>query len=452
MVRQVYAGLGGPLLLAMCIGGFWNPFSGLALVSASQLVPDPDWSNGMSISSLVFAGWTLSALLRAALGHRLRVPTSALRLFGPVVAWAFVASLTHGDRYVFALLVRNALYTVLFYDLYQRAGRDVRRCTLALLGGCCIAAFGYWAYRWGVDLVVAANDSTGAIADLSRGWARIEFGRTDSNTVAVNISAILASVVAVVVSGGYAGLRRRSRGARIASLAFAGIVGTVMVPALAGTMSRGGLAELGAGLAVVCVWLVVGPRRGGEQRAATVASLIVTALVIASAVALTPYGAETVARLIETHNFTAQQGGLIAARGVTLRGAIDTMAGAPLVGVSYQQFVDSYGLVPHSSFFDVGVGAGLPGLLLFVGCVVWPLVLAVRGRAGRELYLPVFVAYVCFIVYAGTISALSSKTFWCLWFLCLMNVRGRAHDPGLVRRSALAARRLPASLPRTRAA
>ena len=109
-------------------------------------------------------------------------------------------------------------------------------------------------------------------------------------------------------------------------------------------------------------------------------------------------------------------------------------------------------MIPHSSFFDMGVGAGVPALLLFVVCVMSPLVLAFRRRASHELYLPVFAAYVCFVVYAGTISALSNKTFWCLWFLCLMNVEGRPSDPRLVRRSVLAPRRLPASLPRTRAA
>jgi len=451
MVRSVYAGLGGPLLLAMCLGAFSNPFSGLALVSASQLVPDPDWSSGVSISSLVFAGWAATTLLRMAVGHRPRLPMKALRLIVPVTVWASIAAITHGDLYIPNLLARDGLYIVLFYDLFQRARCDVRRCTLAVLGGCCTAAFGYWAYRWGVDLVVSAVDSTGAIADLSRGWARIEFGRTDSNTIAVNISTILAGIVAVVMSRG-SGVRRGSRGAAVMSLGVAGMVGAAMVPALAGTMSRGGLAELGAGLAVACLWLVVAPRRGGKRRAGTVIGLVVTALVVASALAFTPYGAETVARIVETQNFTAQQGGLVAARGVTLRGTLDTVAGAPLVGVSYQEFVDRYGLIPHSSFFDVSVGAGLPGLLLFVGCVASPFALAIRRGAWRELYLPVFVAYVCFVVYAGTISALSNKTFWCLWFLCLMNVEGRPSDPRVVRRSVLAPRRLPASLPRTRAA
>ena len=451
-IAPVYERIGGPLLLAMCTLAFSNPFSGLALVSASQLVPDPDWTNGISISSLVFLGWAATTLVRVAFGHRARLPIRAIGLLLPVTGWATIASLTHGDPYVPTLLARDALYIVLAYDLYLRAGCDVRRCTLALLGGCCIAAFGYWAYRCGLDLVVGNVVSNATLADMSRGWARIEFGRTDSNTVAVNISAILASVVAVVVAGGRADGRRGSRGSNILWLAIAGVVGVMMLPALAGTMSRGGLAELGAGLAVVCLFVVAGPRTAGKAHRARVAKLIGMGLVVATILAVTPYGPEIVARIIETQNFTTRQGGLIAARGLTLDGALASMAGSPVLGSSYQQFVDTYGLMTHSSFFDVGVGAGLPGLVLFIGCASWPIILAVRSKARNQIYLPVFVAYVCFVVYASTISALSNKTFWCFWLLCLMNVGNRPPAPKRVRRPAFAVRHPCVTLARTHVA
>jgi O-antigen ligase len=421
----VYWRFGELLLTAMCGLAFASPFSGLALVSASQLVPDPDWSIGLSISELVFIGWAFNAAVRLALGQRIRLPTSAIILLVPVTAWAFVASMTHQDFYVVAMLSRDVLYLVLVYDLYVRAKRNVRLCTLALLGGCSVAAFGYWAFLAGFDLAVFRADPTTFMQDFSRGWLRTEFGRTDANTVAVNISAVLAGLAAAIVSDRESGSQGRKALARLGGLAVAAILGALMLPALAATMSRGGLAELAAGLAVVLLYVLAGPTRsrsGHRINAAWAGGAFVLA---ACVLAATPYGRESIERIIDVGRYTSDRGGLVTARGVTLQGVLETAALAPAFGISYQQFVDTYGKIPHSSFFDVMVSSGLPGLLFFSACALWPLALAVRRRVRDEIYLPVFVAYVCFLVYATTISALSNKAFWCLWLLCLLNASGR---------------------------
>jgi len=254
----------------------------------------------------------------------------------------------------------------------------------------------------------------------------IEFGRTDANTVAVNISAVLAGLVAWIVSDGVHPSRRGTAGARLGGFAIAAIVAALMVPALAATMSRGGLAELATGLAVVLLYILAGPTRGRGHRRVNAAWAAVAFLLAAAVLAATPYGRETIERVIDVARYTNDSGGLVAARGPTLEGVQETLNLAPAFGISYQQFVETYGRIPHSSFFDVTVGAGLPGLLLFVACALWPLALAMRRQVRDQIYLPVFVAYACFLMYATTISALSNKAFWCLWLLCLMNARARA--------------------------
>jgi O-antigen ligase len=104
-------------------------------------------------------------------------------------------------------------------------------------------------------------------------------------------------------------------------------------------------------------------------------------------------------------------------RAIRFKEAWEIIRKSPVSGVGTKEFIASnFGNAPHNTFLDIGIGAGLPGIVLFALVVFMPLYFQLTRRKTIESINNVNT--VCYFVIISSMMSLSmvgDKLFWVFW-------------------------------------
>jgi hypothetical protein len=388
---------------------FFTPISGILWLSAAQVVPDPPI--GPFTSSQM-------AILGAAILFFIRHDRLSLDYCKPVVlamcplfVWQTAMNYLHGSGHQLPLLMIYAGMTGCVAAMMAgESGNRLGACLAAFLAGQALCACVFWIIKLGLGAPVQAFD-TSVYGDSSE---IIRIGTARGNAGMLGMSAALATGF-VGIFMFYAPQRKVGISQRLLlGLAFLGMCLTV--PALISSGSRGGMIAAVAGLLILALF--------GRS-----ISLFSVGLGVAGVALLLAFGWERLGLQQHWDEMRERQtsqteesahGALVAGRELEWGPAWDAIMDSPVLGggqvVKKSYFGSEEKWLSHSTYLDVGLVGGLPGMLLFLWFCMKPMEYLWRyRRVGVLLWL--LSVYVTVIVCNASGSGLQVKTFWILWGL-----------------------------------
>lgn len=394
---------GKVILSLFCVFSLSSPMSALVALSASQVVADP-LGVPLTLFQALFVCWPIHLLLR-----RSAVDYRPMRAF---VAWTIPATLFF------------QLVTCLKWNVWPSIGPF----ELAIAGGIMGAWYvGQLQGRWILALLCLG---VGALPSVITFWLRIlgvaiegiiaakgigaqagvGVGRGDGNLAGVSISIASTVILAVALSAQSSNREK----ARQMWMMVAGIALLILsAPAIAGTMSRGGVVSWAIGLCSIMIF--------GYPSIIRLQPIMIFAMLVTLA-SLLGFGGilDTYARSMIGYSEKQMAESIMMSRDMVWRSALSEVLASPVIGTTPETRVEAggygYDYCSHNVWLDFGRGGGIPGLLWFAAFFVHPLYRLVNAW-GATRAMPFIAAFAVFFGVFMSFSLGNYKTFYILWCL-----------------------------------
>lgn len=379
MLQSVSASIGAPILYAMAVVCFFSPYSGLCLLAASQIVPDPPGAQ-LTIARLAFLGFLPSLLY-----HQYRY--GYLRQYAvyvvPLTIWTILADLMmRGDVFIPPILAYVVGAAACLLISHARVRTDLA--LLAICLGSLCGCLSWWAPRFGFEITRT---------ELARaGLERLVAGRLAG---VAGFPSALASVGLLALSLWPGSVC--SRGLTRWVLVAASFAAAVSVP---GTLGRGAIASLALGF-LVLFYFQRGARLSQRDGMALRRYQAVTILLfVVGVVGFLFHDAMSKSYLQAATEFTSEQmdqsGGVMGYERIDkMQRMLQLIAHYPVMGVPENQLLitpigegTKWALlgytVPHNVFLGIGLSYGIPGMVLFGLLFFYPPMKILRRENGVE--------------------------------------------------------------------
>jgi hypothetical protein len=421
-ISSINANFGLFILLFQCMISLASPFSALLAFSASQVSADPPDFPLTTAQALVIA-WGVHFLLRRrkfklSYAKPLLITISAYYLYAVVITFAKGYVWKPGNDLDLALIVGiiGSTYLAQVKERYRMA-------LLVILLGALPAVFGYWFVRWGVPI-------EGVMYDTVLRGVRIGFGRSDANNAGINIALSAAGLFALSLSPIRSGLVAWRENPFLGLVSFVTLV--LGIPAVAGTMSRGGLVNLFLSLLTATLFLFFLSKKSyGTLKRSYIHSVVI---VIIAAIAIGGITVRTdfLERIESVQDYSFDQTGDFFGRRDIMESSLKIILREPLVGeTEYNRIsLPGYGIefASHNVFLDVGRGSGIPGILFY--CIFFFYApFEIWRRKGLAYAYPFLIAYESILLTFLSFSLGNHKTFFLLWTLLVLAARSQPFKP-----------------------
>lgn len=429
----VYYPFGFYIEAVLCIVSFLTPISGMFWLSAAQVIPDPP-IGPMSSSQMAILGAIIALIIRTN-WRALIYSKPFLLAMAPFFVWQTAMNFFHGgDLQSPLLLIYAAVTGALAAMMTGMSGKRVGACLAAFLAGQALCACVFWIIKLGLGAPVQAFDVTiygDSLETIRRGTGRGNAG-------------VLAPSAALAIVG-FVGLLmfrppKKRRGINhtywiLFALALLGLC--LVAPALPASGSRGGMISVVFGILILGLF-------AHQCRSLSMVSFGIGLLGIAFVLIFgwTRFGLEEnweeARERQEAQEEMVSNASLIAGRELEWTAAWNGILDSPIFGggrVTKLSYAGSEGLwASHSTYLDVGLGGGIPGILLFVWFCIIPLkYLWEHRREGVFLWL--LSVYITILACNGSGSALQVKYFWILWGIAsVLPITFKPHATALGRR------------------
>lgn len=422
--------IGSLLTVMLMVIGFSHPLSALFVMGASQIVPEPaQWP--ITLAQLCIPVFVLSGMVadlawrrgwRRYRWPRIQVPKELIKYLVPLILWLSISAAIHGDYVTLFEVIKGGLFAVIGWNLIRRINSQRDQILIAICIGGIVALSGYWG-----DIVGVAP--TGIMRPVSvRGFERIGAGRGDTNNVGPSLSLALVCLIGLTLLPHHSTLDQKTRRRLVYVLVLLLSLG---VPALAATMSRGGIAQSITALSLSLAALLM----VGLWQHWAVAKSIMTVVLVGVTVGLVLWSSglwegEVLPRATALWEFQvrdAQSRGtsewdLASGRRIVWKASWRMITDSPLVGMSGTEGWIRYGPAAsncgHNVLLDAGRSAGFPGMLLLLILILSPFLKIVQTRRVSDT-LPTILAYVCILFAMMQLSIIGDKRFWLLWAFLL---------------------------------
>jgi len=379
MLQGVSASIGAPIVYGMAALCFLSPYSGLCLLAASQIVPDPPGAQ-LTVARLAFLGFVPSLLYHR---YRFQYVRQYAVYVVPLTIWTVLVDLMmRGDVYVPPILayIIGAAACLLISHRHVRTDLALLAICLGSLCGC----LSWWAPKFGLEITRT---------ELARaGLERLVAGRLAG---VAGFPSALASVGLFALSLWPGSVC--SRGLTRWVLIAASFAAAVSVP---GTLGRGAIASLALGFLVLFYF-----QRGARlsPRDGVVLHRYRTATVLLFVVGLVGFlfnDTTSKSYLQAATEFTNEQmdssGGVLGYERVDrMQRMVRLIAYYPVMGVPENQLLitpigegTKWALlgytVPHNVFLGIGLSYGIPGMVMFGLLFFYPPMKILRHGNGVE--------------------------------------------------------------------
>ena len=429
------------LAAAVALLAVGNPFTWVFYIAASQVVADPA-NCPLTLAQIGILAWVCTLPFNASLS-RLRDARPFISYVAPLVIWYYAATLTMRQEFQTPLILA-VLVGVITCTYIRRPGINSHVLLLCLVLGSTYAALGYWGGRLGIPIVAPSYEMASGTTTVFR----VGSGRGDSNVSALNIPVLILGTFALAAFSKFWLTRKNHLPNIIAAAAFA-----VGAPALAATLSRGGLYALPLGFLGLLVMVLATARSKGWS----MQSLLVPAAVVLTATLSFTFLAggislDNVWHLIESRNSENERisgdSGLLSGRAGPWRTHIDIMLAYPIAGIPKGATWDfgEYGVTTvgvegiygaaHNSFLSFGSDAGVPGFVLFL-IVFFHAPYRLVWRRGLGFAGPFLGVLLAVLLGFMSLSIGNWKTYWVLLALIINTGETGLGEPASRNRNSL---------------
>ena len=407
-IAHVHERVALPLTVFLCCIAFLSPYSGLALLAASQVIPDAPGMEPLTVARMAFIGWLVSNLVKR---HSFEGALPVLKMLAPLALWILFVSLVRlqplPEHYLLAWIL-----ALVGGVLVRETRGQFHLALFAICLGAAPAALGYWGSKLGIAM-------TGETA-MRAGILRMGVGRAAYDSLcATNIALAAIGFLGLGVSG-----LSHHAACRVSDTSFRVLcVGLFLfvLPALAFTLSRTGIVVFLGGLLVVS--LVVMLSRGGRLRQLTASArkILLVSLVAGMVVFLVSGGLNP----LETTIRVTRKQGAIGGRGPHWRKMAVLSLQYPVLGVPPDKRIlapwgegtrwELLGTCPHNVYLGFSYVYGFPAMILFCIFFFYPPFRLVRQH-GVALQVAPFLA--CHFVLSLFLFAMpfgNFKTIYLIW-------------------------------------
>lgn len=417
-ISSINKNFGLIILFFECTFSLMSPFSALMVLSASQISADPVGIPFTTVKVL-FIAWAIHFSFRMRrFNFNYAIPF--LKLISLYYIYFIFATIIKGYEWVFGNPLDLAILVGIMGATFigQAKGR-YRLALLSILLGAVPAIFGYWLLNLGIPFegIIYEEHAKGAIG--------IGFGRSDTNNAALNIALATAGLAALCLSP------LENKYITWEKYPFIGLLGILVlllgIPALAGTMSRGGIINFSLSLFITLVFLFVFSLRAKGVLKRSYKKTIV--LIILTFILLFLFFAKTDVierlELAQQYSLTQSKYSFWLSRGDVWTSALGIVLSQPFLGETFETkiYLSQYGYewASHNVFLDAGRGSGLIGMILYAVFFFYPLWKLIKK--GIDYSFPFIITYFSVFITFMTLSVVNHKTFFLLWSLNVIACR-----------------------------
>ncbi len=407
----IYNPFGLYIEVGLSLISYASPISGILWLTAAQVVPDPPVAS-LSSSQIAVAGAMVWLVFKSQ-RRSLEACKPLLIAVGPYFCWQVTISFLFGGGAQLPLLLLFAILTgVVAAVMARQAENRIGTIIIAFLLGQALSACVFWIIKLHLGAPVQAFD-TELYGDASE---VVRMGTARGNAGMLGGTASLAVV-------GFFGLlmfrlpqgNRKNNQILLFTIALAGLC--FVSPALIASGSRGGMISTLVGLIVLLLF-------AGNCRFLSLFPLLIglAGVVLMLAVGWQRFGMnehlnEMISRQ-EMQAEDAEHGALVAGREQEWEAAAMGVLDSPLIGGGHVVKKSYAGTeeywASHSTYLDVGLAGGIPGLILFLWFCAMPIIQFWKLR-NVSVMLWLISLYVVTLSVNSTGSALRMKHFWILW-------------------------------------
>jgi O-antigen ligase len=394
-IQPVYNNVGAFLAPMLAMTAFVEPIRGLVFMGASVSLPDvPDLR--LTNTQLAVLGWVLCRALLVANGvsKGLHIPKDAngLRL-ALLLAWVLFAGAVHRELEVQVQVLTGVAVAVITFDATRKVG-DTRRVVLALAAGASAATLPFWLQLLGVPTFV-----------VERYQFRVASVKQDPNALSMIVGATWVTLLGLAIGGPRLRLWHRW-------VVWTLALGTGVL--VAGAASRGAFVSVLIVLILMLTLLM--PRMG------------LKGVKMPLFIAILGLGAVALAALLVPSNVSFWWERVLAMRevglddrGILVQRTLSSIMTSPLVGPSWQAYINEYTTFPHNTYLDYGVASGVIGMILYVLTLAGVLVPLLGGRLRDSVHLAAPLVFLALDM--ASLSAVGDKLFWALWGAAAFQVK-----------------------------
>lgn len=403
-ISPINEAVGTILLGYICLFSLSNPLSALIALSASQVVADPI-GIPLTLAQSLFLAWPLHILFnRDTVNYRpLRIltlwtlPTIMFLKLLSVAKWGVFETFSPFDLAV-VIGSMGAWY------IGKLQGRWLLGLTCLGLGTI-PSVITFWLYMLGVP-------TEGIVAAKAAGiQAGVGVGRSDGNLAGVSIA--IASVILFAVAASVQSLRETGSQNRGSAVIQAFIL-VISIPAVLGTMSRGGVVYFALGIGTV--FILMQKSFSNVFKFCIAVGILMLFLQRAGVYQI----AQRYLDSMISHSAEQMEQSILMSHEGVLRGSIAEVLSSPLIGTtpSIRVAIPGYGYryASHNVWLDFGRGAGIPGMIWFTFFFAFP-IYRLTHTWGIRPAMPFIATFVVFFSVFMILSLGNYKTFYVLWVL-----------------------------------
>lgn len=440
-----------PLLFTVaCVVGFKSVYATFLVLAASVVVPDQGFGP-FTATQVALLVWAVSWLLWQR-DRRLYLSRTGAALLYLLALWLVIAALMTSDTTLLLEFLKAVGVGLVAYQTLALEDVKPELCLLSMLLGAVLAAV-----PWYLESVLHLPGFTNQrmLSDASfiywsrSGGMRYAIAKQDPNAVSILLNLAFWGLLNVA-------LRAQRFDLPLSNKQLALLAVLALPPLIAAESRAGYLVFALIGTLTLVLWLVERPRHPGPSVFSSngvttgqrqdlrpyllvtffAVALLLSALLLAPASSLAPDWSN---RITGTFDVLLERG--LDDRADRYSEAWMAISVAPVFGTGTRAYMAApeFVNVPHNTFLDVGVGAGIPGMLVFAIILLWPFMrYFVQLERAQPSATVAVIGFAVILTEMMSLSMVGDKLLWMLWaiLIFLSEQSARSHAPAAQRLSA----------------
>jgi O-antigen ligase len=398
----VYNRFGLPIEVGLSLISFATPISGLLYLSAAQVIPDAPGCP-LPVAQMALAGFFLWQFVTGKRVELFRMGRPLWIAAAPFFVWDGGLAMMRGDYRFETILLFAILTGCVAAVLVGQSGNRLVTCLVIFLAGHGLAMCLFWIIKLHLGTPVQAF-AIDVLGDSLEQGARIGTARGNAN--------MLGGPMALACIGAFGWFYSQPKQTRLTGMV-ALLCLAAAVPPLIGCGERGAFIALCSGV-VFLLLIVVSTGRSLTPMPLTMAWLLMVIILGWHPLGLDEHWQEMTTRQQVQQIDT---GTIYAGRTLEWTAAWRAILDSPIIGgghVERLSYLEQDVWMSHSTYLDVGLIGGFPGMALFCWLVLKP-VLELWRRVYEPIIMWLLAVYVVSIISIGSTSAIQFKHFWMLW-------------------------------------
>lgn len=407
--------------------GFKSVYATFFLLAASVILPDIGL-HPVTATQLVLVAWLISWTLWSK-NHRIFLPRKGLFPLSIFLMWLFVTAMMNSDFYLLSEVAKAVAVGFVAYHMTRLKNVRTDLCFMNVILGASLSIipwnltniFGWTAYEL---------ENVRSSFFLSNGGYRYAISKQDPNAIALLINIAFWGAVNIL-------LRTNNRKKRSSDILMIAIC-VFSLPPIIAAGSRGGLMVFIVSAAMTLLLWLIDISRGRKnhlredrswnrpsRRLPLGNAVILTCLflIMLAIMAMSvkksfnvPWNYQVTNTLERLRLYGLDD------RAQRFSEAWSVIKNSPLKGIGTTEYlVRNVGKSPHNTALDVGVAAGVPGMILYILVMALPIFYSYRGlRWEHPTPSAYLVCYIVVVISMMSLSIIGDKFFWIFWFLIMV--------------------------------